>query len=249
MVKHTKIIVFVVSMFIVFFTYNKFIKQNSKIIYIPLGDSIAEGMTPYHSIDYGYTDYIKDYLSDNNKLSFYTKKYTKSGYTIEDIKNDINNNKTIVEDNKTYYLKEILRESDLVTVTVGANDLMKGMSLDDIPVKLLNIKSIKKDIDDVMKSYKDLLKLIKQYAKEEIIVTGYFNPLPKMTQYKEEIDEIVKYFNYSIEEMCNDFDVKYVDLFDSLNNKKDIFPNPLDIHPSKIGYEIISKEIIKNIES
>ncbi len=249
MVKHTKIIVFVVSMFIVFFTYNKFIKQNSKIIYIPLGDSIAEGMTPYHSIDYGYTDYIKDYLSDNNKLSFYTKKYTKSGYTIEDIKNDINNNKTIVEDNKTYYLKEILRESDLVTVTVGANDLMKGMSLDDIPMKLLNIKSIKKDIDDVIKSYKDLLKLIKQYAKEEIIVTGYFNPLPKMTQYKEEIDEIVKYFNYSIEEICNDLNVKYVDLFDSLNNKKDIFPNPLDIHPSKIGYEIISKEIIKNIES
>ena len=249
MVKHTKIIVFVVSMFIVFFTYNKFIKQNSKIIYIPLGDSIAEGMTPYHSIDYGYTDYIKDYLSDNNKLSFYTKKYTKSGYTIEDIKKDINNNKTIVEDNKTYYLKEILRESDLVTVTVGANDLMKGMSLDDIPMKLLNIKSIKKDIDDVIKSYKDLLKLIKQYAKEEIIVTGYFNPLPKMTQYKEEIDEIVKYFNYSIEEICNDLNVKYVDLFDSLNNKKDIFPNPLDIHPSKIGYEIISKEIIKNIES
>ena len=247
--KHTKLIVFVISIFIVFFTYNKFIKQNSKIIYIPLGDSIAEGMTPYHNVDYGYTDYIKDYLESNDKLSFYTKKYTKSGYTIENIKRDINDNKIIIEDDKKYYLKEMLRESDLVTITVGANDLIKGMSIEDIPVKLLDIKGVKKDIDEVIKSYKELLKLIKKYAKEQIIVTGYFNPLPKMTQFKKQIDEVVKYFNNSIEEMCDELDVKYVDLFDSLNNKKDIFTNPLDIHPSKIGYEIISKEIIKNIES
>ena len=116
-------------------------------------------------------------------------------------------------------------------------------------IKLLNIKSIKKDIDEVINSYKKLLELIKKYAKEDIVVTGYFNPLPKMTQFKDQIDEVIKYLNNSIEEMCNELDVKYVDLFDALNNKKDIFTNPLDIHPSKLGYEIISKEIIKNIET
>ena len=249
MIKHKKLIIFVISLLIVYLTYNKFLKQNSKLIYIPLGDSIAEGMTPYHSIDYGYTDYLKDYLKDNDKLSFYTKKYTKSGYTIEDVKKDINDNKTIIENNKKYYLKEILRESDLVTITVGANDFLKGMSIDDIPIKLLNIKNIKKEADEIASSFEDLLILIKKYAKNEIIVTGYFNPLPKMTLYKDGIDEIVKYYNHLIEEICIDLNVKFVDLFDSFNNKVEYFSNPLDIHPNKKGYEKISKEIIKYIES
>ena len=249
MKRHKKLIVFVISLLIVYLTYNKFLAQNRKIIYIPLGDSIAEGMTPYHNIDYGYTDYIKDYLKDNDKLSFYTKKFTKSGYTIDNIKRDINDNKTIVEGDKTYYLKEMLRESDLVTLTVGANDFLKGMSIDDIPVKLLNIKSIKKDADRIANSFKDLLILIKKYAKNEIIVTGYFNPLPKMKMYKEGLDEVIKYYNYLVEEICLDLNVKYVDLFDSFDNKTKYFSNPLDIHPNKLGYEIISKEIIKNIES
>lgn len=247
MKKHIKLIVFVLSMLIVFYTYNKFLNQNSKIIYIPLGDSIAEGMTPFGNIDYGYTDYIKDYLKDNDKLSFYTKKYTKSGYTINDLKRDIYDNKVIIEDNNKYYLKEILRESDLVTLTIGANDLIKGLSIDDIPVKLLNIKRIKKDIDEVIKAYEELIILIKKYAKGEIIVTGYFNPLPKMSEYKEDINEIVKYFNYKIEELADEYNIKYVDLFNSLYSK-DYFSNPLDIHPNKIGYEIIAKEIYKVIE-
>ena len=86
MKKHIKLIVFVLSMLIVFLTYNKFLNQNSKLIYIPLGDSIAEGMNSYNVVDYGYTDYIKDYLKNNDKLFFYTKKFTKSGHTINDLK-------------------------------------------------------------------------------------------------------------------------------------------------------------------
>jgi lysophospholipase L1-like esterase len=70
-----------------------------------------------------------------------------------------------------------------------------------------------------------------------------------MKIYKDGIDEVVKYYNHLIEEICLDLNVKYVDLFDSFDKKEEYFSNPLDIHPNKLGYEIISKEIIKNIES
>ena len=70
-----------------------------------------------------------------------------------------------------------------------------------------------------------------------------------MALYKDGIDEIVKYYNHLIEEICIDLNVKFVDLFDSFNNKVEYFSNPLDIHPNKKGYEKISKEIIKYIES
>lgn len=248
MKKHYKLIVFILSLVIIYLTYSLFINQNRKIIYIPLGDSIAEGMTPYHEIEYGYTDYVSDYLKKNNNLSFYTKGFAKSGYTIDDVKNDINNNKSIEVDGKKYYLKEILRESNLVTLTIGANDFIKGKSLDDVPFILLDIKGVKKEADEIANNFKDLIILLKQYAKNQIIVTGYFNPLPRMNLVKDSIDEVIKYYNYLIEEICEDYDIKYVNIFNVLENNTEVFPNPLDIHPSIKGYELISKEVIKNIE-
>ena len=51
-----------------------------------------------------------------------------------------------------------------------------------------------------------------------------------------------------IEEICNEMNIKYVDIFEIIGNNSDVLSNPLDIHPNKKGYELISKEIIKNIE-
>ena len=85
--------------------------------------------------------------------------------------------------------------------------------------------------------------------ENEIIVTGYFNPLPRLKDYKEDIDEVIKYYNNHIEEIGMELDIKYVDIFDVLEQNKDVFSNPIDIHPNKKGYELISKEIIKNLDS
>ncbi len=248
MKKHIKLIVFVLSLIVIFVTYNAFSKQNSKLIYIPLGDSIAEGVTPYNSVDYGYPDYIADYLKKENKLDFYTKVFSKSGYTTQDLTNDINNNKVIEVDGKILYLKEILRESDLLTLTIGANNIIRGMSSSSIAIKLLDISKFKKEVSEVTEEVKELIILIKKYAKNQIIVTGYFNPLPNLKEYKDQIDEMIKYYNNLIEEICAELDVTYVDIFESLDKNPDSFPNPINIHPNKKGYELISKEIIKNIE-
>ena len=248
MKKHIKLIVFIVSLLIVYYTYAIFLNQNKKIIYVPLGDSIAEGMTPENVIDYGYTDYVADFLKSENKLFFYSKEFTHSGYTIDNVKRDINDNKTVEINNKKYHLKEILRESDLVTITIGANDLIKGTSISDISTKLYSVKNVKKEIDVVAARFQELLLLVKQYAKNDIIVTGYFNPLPNLVEYKEKIDEVVKYYNYLIEEICNDLDVTYVDIFDVLEKNSKVFSNSYNIHPNKDGYKLIANEIIKNIE-
>ena len=129
MKKHIKLVVFFLSLLIVFGTYKIFSKNMSKLKYIALGDSIAEGMNSYGVIDYGYSDYISDYLNKNNRLDFYTKKFSKSGYTTRDVINDIENNKSVTINNKKVYLKEILRESNLVTLTIGANNFIKSFSL------------------------------------------------------------------------------------------------------------------------
>ena len=79
MKKHLKLLVLFISFGIVFSTYKLFLKEKEKITYIALGDSVAEGMNSYLQVDYGYTDYIKDYLNRNDRLSFYTKAFAKAG--------------------------------------------------------------------------------------------------------------------------------------------------------------------------
>ena len=121
-----KSIVFLILLLCVFGIYQIF--KTDQINYIALGDSLAEGMNPYGEVEYSYTDYVADGLKAKKQLASYTKKYTKSGYTTEDVITQINNNLN---------LKKDLRESDLVTVSIGANDFLRQ-----IHIKTLNINDL-----------------------------------------------------------------------------------------------------------
>lgn len=247
MKKHFKLLVFISALFIVFLTYRIFQYKTTEINYIALGDSVAEGMGPYGAVGYGYPDYISDYLKSKERLNFYTKGFSKSGYTVADVKRDIENNKTITVNKQKVNIKEALRESDLVTISIGANDFIRGLSLDNFTTKLEDIKATKKEIDEIGLDVKELIELIKDYAKGEIILIGYYNPLPRIEYYKDEIDELVKYSNHIYEEICDDLDITYVDVFDEFERNKDYLPNSLDIHPSIKGYEAIANKIIKEL--
>lgn len=147
MKKHIKLIIFIASLLTIFLIYKGFEYKQDKIFYIALGDSVAEGMNSYGAIGYGYTDYVSEYLDKNDRLDFYIKGFAKSGYTIENVKNDIDNNKTIEVDGKKVNIKEALRESDLVTISIGANDFIKGLTITNVYSKIENLKQSKKEID------------------------------------------------------------------------------------------------------
>lgn len=215
--------------------------------YVALGDSVAAGRNPYGVNDYGYTDYIKDYLKNSHKLNSYVT-YAVSGYTTEDITNDINLNRNVEVGAKSVGIKKALRESDLVTISIGANDFLGGMNLSSIPSALSDSELVFKQIDDVIIKINDLLTLVKQYAKGKIIVVGYYNPLPNLTKYKDKINEVVSYADAQYEKKCKDQDVYYVKVSDTMAENNEYLPNPLDIHPNKAGYEVISKKVINLID-
>ena len=153
MKKHIKLFVFIATLLLVFGIYNLLKGNSEKINYIALGDSVAEGMNPYGAVGYGYPDYVKDELLKNEKLKFYTKGFSKSGYTIENVKNDIENNKIIIVDDKKVSIKQSLRESDVVTISIGANDFIRGLSLSNFSETVNNVKDSKKNIDKIYSEY------------------------------------------------------------------------------------------------
>jgi len=215
--------------------------------YVSLGDSLTAGRNSYGGYDYGYTDYVRDYLEQNDKLDSYVN-YAVSGYSTDDVINDINHNRIIEVDGIEIGLKRALRESDLVTISIGVNDILKKLNISSLSTWLSDRSSTTRIIDETFEKIKDVISLVRQYAKGDIIVVGYYNPLPELTKYKKNIDYLVDYSDNQYQKICNNSEIYYADISHVIESNSDYLPNPLDIHPNTQGYKAISEEIIKIIE-
>ena len=189
--------IIILSVFIIYLT-----TLDKKVYYVSLGDQIALGITKEGYYEKNYTDYIKEYLEKNKILETCINEYQTQGYRITDIINDINNNKEIEETGKT--IKNSLIKADLLTISIGTNDITSKI---DETKKLTKIdyNKIKKNIDTIIKDLDNLLKLIREYCKEDIIMIGinintYENLLknkiyPTKEEYQKIGEEIIKEMN------------------------------------------------------
>ena len=209
--------------------------KNDKINYIALGDSLAAGMNPYGEIGYSYTDYLADHLKRNKKLSYYTKEYAQSSYKTIDIIKDINiNNK----------LKKDLRESDLITLSIGGNDLLERIKINRLDVN--NLLILKEDVIKILPKLEECIKEIRKYAKEQIIIIGYYNPMPFLFNTSgSDLDELFAYIDDEYKKIAEKYECKYISIYQLFKNNSNFLPNPADIHPNLEGYEAISEEVIK----
>ena len=104
------------------FIYIIYIFNNKNYInYVALGDNLALGENSYGMITYSYSDYFKDYLEKNKKLTLYTKDYSKKKYTIKNLYNDILLDSKIQIGKYTYNIKQVLRDSDILSISIGLN--------------------------------------------------------------------------------------------------------------------------------
>ena len=224
-----------------------FITRDNKIYYLSLGDSLAAGQTPYKTIDLSYSDYVSEYLKDKNKLKFYTKKFAKSGYRSFDLLNDLKNNKKIKIGKKEITIKHALIKADLVTLSIGSNDLFYKLNIGE-EFDLDKYDDIYKYVDESFVDINKLLYELRKSCKEQIMVLGFYNPLSNYSStYALEIEPIIKYANEKMEDLTSKYDMTFIDLHDTFYANDEYLPNFLEIHPTKEGYKAISDVIISSI--
>ena len=219
-----KVLLFLIVILSVFLIHLK--NTDDEVYFLALGDSYSLGMTPYNGYDYGFNDYVKDYLSDKNVLEEYIVDFSKSGYRSVDLLRDILDNKSILINNDVLTIQQALIKSDLVTLSIGTNDINSSINLD-IDTMYIN---------DVMSDMESLLVLLRKYCKEKIIAVGYIVP-----------NENYEVVNSLYEQLCNKYNIIYINSYELLNDGK-YFPNPNNIHPSKEGYHVIADKIIDNLD-
>ena len=231
MKKKLKFLVLLSSLVIVYFIY--MLNNNNNVNYLVLGDSLSLGENSYGAVSYGYGDFLKDYLKDNNKLLYYSKDYASKDKTIKDIYNDILLNKEIIIDGKHYNIKSLLREADIITMSIGLNDIIFEYNLND---NLYNENII---VEKIFNNYKNLITEIKKYYHNKIYIIGYYK---RWGKYNKLIDELNnKYKNYAI---------KNNDIFISTNfveKNNNYFDNPNTYYPNIKAYKKISTKIVEKI--
>lgn len=215
---------------------------DKKIFYLSLGDELSVGYNEFNEKDYGYSDYIKEYLEKKNVLEVYINSYFKENLRTTDLIRMIEDNEKVLIDGKNKSIKNSLIKADLVTISIGNNDIMGKLSL----YENYNQKEIYEYLDSYLIDLENLIKLIKQYCKEDIIFIGYYNTLNDTNA-----DKYYKYLNDKAKNIMNEYDIKYIDILEKMEveeNKNNSF------YPSKKGYiaigeeieNIIKKEILSN---
>lgn len=234
--KHIKLLIFIIVIISIYFIYK--LNNNNNLTYLSLGDGYAVGENSYKIIDYGYSDYLKDYLEENNQLQFYTKKFSNNKLMITNLyENIIINQKVIVED-KTINIKQSLRNSSIITLSIGINDLIYKLSLEEINIPISKINKI---VIDTNKDFNILIKEIKKYYPYKIYVIGY----QTVNIPNKNLLIAVKKLNYLYKQ---NKDIIYIDPNKVLIDKYKYFSNPNSMYPNKEGYKAISNEIVNNFK-
>ena len=215
-----KLLILIILSLSVYFIYQSTKKTNIQIL--SLGDGLSKGINSYTIVEYSHLNYYEDYLKSRNIEVNIIANYSDEDLTIHELLELIKNNN---------YIKRDLMESHLLFLTVGYNDLLYKLSLEeDISIPKLNII-----IEEINTEYKELLTEIKKYYKNEIIVVGY----PKSNK-----DDY--YINLGIRKLNRILDTNnYIDTYNILNNREKYFSNPNSFYPNRLGYEKIYEEIRK----
>lgn len=211
-----------------YFIYNKTI--NNKVYFVVIGDALSKGTNEYGAVSYGYSDYVRDYLTNNNLLEGYNKTYTDNDYRIIDIIKALEYN----EKKDNYSLNILIKKADIITISLGMNELYYKLEK--------NNQNIYTYIDNMISNYEKVLDYINKFHHDKVFVLGYYNVLG-------ESDDIFNYANYKLKEICQDNDFTYVELSNIFTNNPIYFQKRDSFIPNSKGYEKISQIIVENLKN
>lgn len=212
-------------------------------VYIPLGDSLAAGQTPNQAIDAGYTDLISQELKRSNLLGFYSKGLAFPGYTTSDVL------KTV----QTTEAKQLLANATLVTISAGANDLLRLVQVKPASGMVAYQQvSANFALNNVRKNMKEIIKEVQAAApKAKIYVMGYYFAYPHVHEsQKEGIGKELDNLHAILQTVAEQAGATYVSVEESFDGKeKELIPTIGDVHPTLEGYRQMANAFLAQYNS
>lgn len=226
-----KIISILILFLSCYFIYNLTI--DNELFYLSIGDGIAKGITDDGNVsEYNYTDSIKYYLTSKNKLKGFNNSFVNKNYRITDLLRIIKYKEEIVVDNDHISINELLKKADIVTISLGMNELYYKILVDN--------NNIYSYIDGMLSDMELLLKEVDRYNHKKVIVLGYYNTTNNNK-------DIFNYVNYKLKNIVNKRGFEFIDVDKIINNDTNYFTNNTNFYLNNEGYQKISQIIVEKI--
>lgn len=235
--KLKSLLVIGVALLLVFLIYLATLDR--KVYYLALGDSLAAGINPYLDQDYGYTDYVNDYLKDQDLLEKYISQFASDGYRVVDLLHDIEDNRSIVIDNKSQTIKNALIKADLITLSIGNEELLYKINRG-----IIDVNSAYEYVDGLLLDMDELFSKMREYCKEDVMVLSFYNPYESVS---DDVLDVFDYANSRLKQLCDKYKISYIDIYSVFSNSN-YFVNPNSNFPSKEGYQKIAEQLISKMD-
>lgn len=238
---------------------NGFITQNAKKSAILMKD------------EYGYRGDVNKQLQKNGKLKE-SYNFAVGGYTTSDLLKQINDNRNLKETNQeiqnlfpkdnelkeTYpteisnnlTMEDAIQNSDYIIDTIGANDILNVIHLDESGNLDIDYKALWNAINEAHKNkveiYNKIHKINPDVKILDVSIYFAFPHVGDKTMKKLYPVLILAEKKLFLNEPNNN--IYLVDVKDNMQPKiKEYLPNPTDVHPTKEGYKIMANEVLKVI--
>ena len=180
---------------------------------------------------------IGDVIADNpytkKNITKYNNNYINPDYRIKDLINIIQYNEELTIDNKKQSIHRMLKNADILIVSIGMNDIYYKLNTD--------TNQIYTYINEMIKETDILLNKIKKYDYQKVLFLGYYN-------INDSHNDIFTYLNYKAKKIVEKYNYEYIDLNKKMRNKPDLYQNREYFAPNSQGYSEINKIIVEKIK-
>lgn len=191
--------------------------DNDNLTCLVIGDSIADNI----------------YLRENKKINNYNNQFINKDHRMIDLLHIIKYNEEINYQNNTISIHQLLKQSDIVIISIGMNDIYA--KLEDDP------KNMYTYLNEMVNNMELILDEISRYKNAKIIVLGYYNIFNKK-------NDLFIYINYKIKRITEKHDYIYIDTNKNLNNNQKYLLKNNQFYLNDHGYQEINKLIVEKLE-
>lgn len=226
------------------------------VTYVAIGDSLTKGVGDSTNQG-GFVPLLAQSLTNETGLEFKAINYGVSGNTSSQILTRMQEKKEIRKD---------LKQAQLLTITVGGNDLRKAILED---TSNLDLDRFDKPSKTYVKNLKQIIELARKDNPDlPIYVVGIYNPLylnfPDLT----ELQTLVDQWNQRTEETLSAYQGVYFVpindlLYKGIDGKSGVTESELgketvtndalydedSFHPNNTGYEIMKEAVLEKIHA
>ncbi|MGV3465535.1 MAG: SGNH/GDSL hydrolase family protein [Heyndrickxia sp.] len=208
-------------------------KQMPKNLHmVAVGDSLTQGVGDSTNRG-GYIPYLKDIMETKKEIGTVTF----NNFGVRGDRTD-----QLLKKLKQSKVKSDIKNSDIVIITIGGNDVMKVFKDNFTDLKVDKFQSA---IKGYQVRLNEVLKTIREYNRNTgIVLIGIYNPFSKWFSDIKELDQIVENWNEASKKTLMQYDntqfVPVNDIFE--NQNEDLFYSD-DFHPNDTGYKLIAERV------